>query len=185
MPKWFGPPDDVLGGDVGRHLVLGRTESVAVVVSRLVGYPLGYTIDLLVVGRTEDTEVPDLMGHARMRRGAPPGMPEDAFRFGVLMSDGSRAVNDAPPSSSMAMLRDDLDRLAALDRPPEPILQPRGGGGGGGRRWDWRFWAAPLPPSGPVRFYVQWLAAGLEETCAEINAREILDAAGRAAPIWT
>jgi hypothetical protein len=47
-----------------------------------------------------------------------------------------------------------------------------------------RYWVWPLPPAGPVTFICQWSALGIEESRGEIDARLILDAAGRAVQLW-
>ncbi|MGH9122142.1 MAG: hypothetical protein ACRDYC_09395, partial [Acidimicrobiales bacterium] len=99
------------------------------------------------------------------------------------LSDGTKLVADGrsrrrwgnPP---------DFDQLSKLDTPPEPILSPSGGGMSNVRTWRNGFWATPLPPSGPLRFVVEWPDADLPETSVTIEAEDILQAAATAESIW-
>ena len=47
------------------------------------------------------------------------------------------------------------------------------------RRWMW-----PLPPAGPLDFVCEWLAFGIAESRAGIDARLILDTARRSVRLW-
>jgi hypothetical protein len=64
--------------------------------------------------------------------------------------------------------------------PTGPILQSRGGGGSS-HRMVLRWWAWPLPPSGPLEFVCQ-LGAG--ETRVSMDAQLILDASQHSVWVW-
>ena len=49
----------------------------------------------------------------------------------------------------------------------------------------WRWWAWPLPPAGPMEFVCEWLALGIPESRAGLDAQLILDAAGRSIRLWS
>jgi hypothetical protein len=64
--------------------------------------------------------------------------------------------------------------------PTRPILQSRGGGGSS-HRMVLRWWAWPLPPSGPLEFVCQ-LGGG--ETRVSMDAQLILDASQHSVRVW-
>jgi hypothetical protein len=45
-------------------------------------------------------------------------------------------------------------------------------------------WVWGLPPPGPLAFVCAWPAGQLPASGVEIDARLVLEAAGRAAPVW-
>ena len=66
---------------------------------------------------------------------------------------------------------------------PDIVLMQRGGGGGGAS-WDFRFWAWPLPPDGPLEFVAEWPSEGIELTRAEVDSAVVREAAARAVTLW-
>jgi len=107
-----------------------------------------------------------------------PGGPRDlagarrSFRFGLQYSDGGKAVGS--PGSG----RPDRD-----SEPTGPVLYPFAGGGGP-HSFISRWWTWPLPPGGPLEFVCEWPAFGIAESRAGVDARVILDAAGRSVRLW-
>ena len=178
VPAWFGPPERVLGGIVPQNLLMAKNDKAAVAITRLVAYPLGFSIELTMVSRSPIFDLPPVMPHFRQRPGE---TLENQFRFGMLYSDGTKVSADQLKTASGA---EAWSNLAALEHPPDPMLRPSGGGGGSGNRWQWIYWATPLPPAGPLKFVVQWLAVEIPESSAEIDSQVILDAADSATPIW-
>ena len=67
--------------------------------------------------------------------------------------------------------------------PSEPILRPRGGGGTSHYQFS-RWWAWPLPPSGPLEFICQWPTLRSGETRVGIDAQLIIDAARQSVQLW-
>ena len=50
--------------------------------------------------------------------------------------------------------------------------------------WEVDVWIWGLPPPGPLAFVCEWPARGIPESRVEIDAGLVLEAAGRAVPIW-
>jgi hypothetical protein len=67
--------------------------------------------------------------------------------------------------------------------PTEPVLRHQGGGSGG-QRFEMRFWCFPLPPSGPLKVFVEWSSADITETVTVLDAPAIVDAASRVVTLW-
>jgi hypothetical protein len=167
----MGPPADVLPGIAPVQLVLASNARAAVYVSHCAVYSTGLELEVRVLFApgTEDLD-PSLNGpHHRRDRSARSDF-EEMLKFGVAFSDGRKATNVRLHSPS-------------TDEPSEPLLRPMGGGGGGGR-WHQDFWVWPLPPAGPVAFVCEWPAAGIALSRAEIDAQQLLDAAGRAVAVF-
>ena len=177
-PAWYGPPDNIIGRAVPIEFVLARTEKVAVAVWGVAAFPTGITFSVATVIResVEDMDLSDLdmsMHHySRRRRSTPDGLPDDLLRFGVEMSDGTKATNL-------------FTGLSMLDEAPQgPVLTPRGGGGSDRvNRQGWWLW--PLPPEGPLAFVCEWPAHGIDLTRYEVDARSIRAAAAEAQAIWS
>ena len=169
QPAWIGPPDNVLGVAVPLELLVARSEDAVVVVRNVVAYPTGVNF-VLDVRRRSANMMDDPLGiHAGFR-----GVPADrdtALRFGVGLSDGSKATADGRPPWPEG------DDVRA------PVLMSRGGGGGG-TRWEMGYWLWPLPPDGPLAFVAEWPAEGIPETRTEMEAGLLREAAGRSETLW-
>ncbi len=116
-----------------------------------------------------------LFGHHHRRRGRHQqldALDPERLRLGVQFSDGQKATNIAG-----------FDYTRLQDQPPGPVMHS-GGGGGGDRDYRQEQWVWPLPPPGPLSFVCEWPAAGIELTRHEIDAQDILDAAGRARTLF-
>jgi hypothetical protein len=90
------------------------------------------------------------------------------YQISLRLSDGRTVTSDRPHSDS---------------EPTGPILRPRGGGGTSHCEHS-RWWAWPLPPSGPLEFICHWPTLGTGETRVGIDAQLILDAARRSIRLW-
>jgi hypothetical protein len=167
QPEWVGPPDNVLGRPVPVDLVVARTEDAAVVVRNVVAYPNGVAFVLDVRRRKADPWDDPLGMHPRF--GGTPETQKDILRFGVGLSDGSKATTGG--------------HFPWGDRVQGPLLT-QGGGGGGGTRWAMSYWLWPLPPQGPLTFVAEWRAQGIQETRVEIDAGVLREAAARAEKLW-
>jgi hypothetical protein len=51
-----------------------------------------------------------------------------------------------------------------------PVVMPQSGGGGG-KRYDWRFWCWPLPPSGTMAITVEWARVGIQRQRLSLMVR--------------
>ncbi|MGI8712738.1 MAG: hypothetical protein ACR2NR_06035 [Solirubrobacteraceae bacterium] len=176
QPPWFGPPAGTLPGVVALELVLAQTETVAVYIARLQGYPTGFGFDLMTVaapGQTDELDMDAALFGQRHRRGRSEtleAIDPERLRLGVQFSDGAKATNVGGFHHRQ-------------DPPTGPVLHSGGGGGGGGD-WHQDQWVWPLPPPGPLSFVCEWPAAGIPLTRSEIDAQNILDAAARAQAIF-
>jgi hypothetical protein len=176
QPEWAGPPRNVLGAAVPIRLVLARTDDVAVAVTDATAYPTGFELRLVMRARRagyggpgDDPFEPGLMwGMRHGRRGGE--LPPEFLRFGLEFADGTKATN--------------LGGFPDAEGEPAERVLIGGRGGGGGGSWEMEYWSWPLPPEGPLAFVCEWPAKGIPLTRAEVDARLVLDAAGRAEVLW-
>ncbi len=173
MPPWFGAPRGTIPGVVVVELVLARTEHVAVCVTHVAAYPVGFEFEFVTMSAEDDQGMDPMMFHRHHRLGQPAGdgIPPEMLRLGVQFADGSKATNtggfhhDGNP-------------------PAGPVMRPCGGGGGGGN-WSQTQWVWPLPPPGPVLLVCEWPAMNIPLTRGKLDAQIILDAAARAQVIFS
>jgi hypothetical protein len=88
-----------------------------------------------------------------------------SFEISLQLSDGRTVTTGRSPGDA---------------EPTGPILRPRGGAGTSHYRFM-RWWAWPLPPSGPLEFICQ---LGTGESRVSIDAQLILDATRRSVRAW-
>ncbi len=69
------------------------------------------------------------------------------------------------------------------DRPTAGLMRLPDRHGGDGK-YETRYWVCPIPPLGRVVLECEWLAASLERTQVEIDAKIIRDASARAKVIF-
>jgi hypothetical protein len=146
-------------------LLLGRSERAAVAITGIWAYSRGFEFFVTHLIRPG---IPgwgeDAMPGATGDRFAPPPF----FEVSLQLSDGrpvagGRAHGDSEPTG--------------------PILRRRGGGGSSHYQ-HYRWWAWPLPPSGPLDFICPGPTPGTTDTRASIDAGLILDAARRSVEPW-
>lgn len=90
LPKWMRPPPDVLGGVLPAQHLIAKTEFAAVALSRLVAYPSGFSMDIVIAAR-EDNMLPNLQVSFRPGHGDREAV-ERGWRFGIGMADGSKVT---------------------------------------------------------------------------------------------
>jgi len=171
-PEWVGPPDNELPASFPLDLVLTRTDELALFVHLGRAYVHGFDFTLGLARRAvpeENGHDPMMLWHPGRRRGF-----DEALRFGIAFADGRKATvfDQRPPWG-------DPEGEPA----PDIVLMQRGGGGGG-TSWDFRFWAWPLPPEGPLAFVVEWPAEDVALTRIELDSALVRDAAARAVILW-
>ena len=120
-----------------------------------------------------------------------PGTPR-----GRLHAEALSAVTWPEPDASACCVKDQLrvdadpgfagpERRPVADELQRPAWWQRPRGGGGTSHCEQsRWWAWPLPPSGPLEFICHWPALGTGETRVGIDAQLILDAARRSIRLW-
>jgi hypothetical protein len=173
-PPWMSAPRGSLPGVIAAELVLARNERVAVAVTGLGAYPVGFEFDLVVLASDPDEDELDPMIFGPVRRPGRRNADErrDMLRFGIQFADGTKATNLADRT---AWQRDEA--------PTAPVLRSGGGHGGGGE-WSQRMWVWPLPPPGKLAFVCEWPAAGIELTRADLDTQLLIEAAARSARIF-
>ena len=193
QPRWSSPPDDMIGGVVSEQFVLTKNDWFAVVVSRILAFPTGFTMNLVALARP-GTQLPEAgtrlrreditsnLQKVRPRRGLP-FESEDGFTLSLGFSDGSRAAAGWGGTGQSIFDAYSRDALAAMERPPHAFIESTGGGFTPTRH-ERTYWVAPLPPPGPLRFIFRWRVATLPETESTIDAETVLAAARRANTIW-
>lgn len=167
---WDPPEAEFPGLVLIDTLLVGRTDEVAVAITSMSAYSSGF--EIFVTARIR----PDAGGG--LGEGGPGGRRDAmaarrSFRFGLQLADGTKVI-----SRHGGGPRPDHEA-----EPAGPILRPFLGGGGPHSHFS-RWWAWPLPPSGPLEFVCEWPTFGVPETRAGIDAKLILDAAGRSTRLW-
>lgn len=159
-------PLTVIPSLVPLRLRLAHTEQAAVFITGIFVYPTGY--ELAVSARTQ-LSVETIGRFSSAASGD--RIPSDFLRFGFQYSDGARATN-----------------LGAGAHPPgrepdQPILRTLLVSGNT-HGTDWRYWAWPLPPAGPVSLVCEWPALRIPETRADIQAEMISGAVDDCVDLW-
>jgi hypothetical protein len=141
-----------------------RSEQAAIAITGISSYTAGFEIFVTRRVRTGVPKSSEALSHARWH--LPAG--RESFQIGLRLSDGRKVIS--------------REHRPGLE-PTGPILRPNGGSG---TRYSFfsRWWAWPLPPSGPLEFVCQWLMFGITETRVSIGAELILDAAQRSVRLW-
>jgi hypothetical protein len=127
-------------------------------------------------------EVQGLVMRAARQHELPPGreLPAELFRAGFQLADGSKATWLGPGGGAGAV----AIATRPDERPKGPVILS-GAGGGGSRRWSQDLWLWPLPPEGRLEFVCEWPALGIELTRAELDSRQIREAAKRSQRLWS
>ena len=162
---WAGTWADTHGAVVPISLLLVRTEEVAVVVTKVIAYPAGFTFDVVCVSRSWRPRVP-------LQPWSPPGRDDShpsVLRFGLRFADGSRVTN--------------LDVRKGGSPEAGPLLRPTGGFGAD-RTYTLGYWCEPLPPEGPMSFVCEWPQYQIPVTQGEVDGGQIRALSRRATPIW-
>jgi hypothetical protein len=156
-------------GIVPVELVVARTDTDAVLVTGLRAYPTGLEFTLSVRPRSDQPDPPR----------PDPDRPHDPFecfrdlRLDLRFADGHTPSND--PRF--------WPRTFETEQPDRPFLYYHGAGGCDGH-WGSGHWLWGLPPPGPLAFVCRWPAGGVLAAGVEIDARLVLEAAGRATAVW-
>ena len=163
VPRPWDPPETEFPAIVPiSTLPFGRSGQTAIAITGIWAYSNGFEIFVTRLIR------PDVPG---LDEDPVPGAPRDMltgrqpFQISLQLSDG-RLVTSG--------------KSAVDAEPTGPILRSRGGGGTS-HYTLMRWWAWPLPPSGPLGFICQ---LGTGETRVGVDAQLILDAAQRSVRVW-
>lgn len=162
VPQPWDPPQTEFPGIVLINtLQFHRSEQAAIAITGMSAYSNGFEIfvtALIHPGRPGfDAETPE--GGMLLNK---------PYQISLQFSDGRTVTSGIPHSDS---------------EPTGPILRP-GGGGSTSHHQHSRWWAWPLPPSGPLEFVCHWPRLGPGEIRVGVDAQLILDAAGRSIRLW-
>jgi hypothetical protein len=162
MPQPWDPPQTEFPGIVLINtLQFHRSEQAAIAITGMSAYSNGFEIfvtALIHPGRPGfDAEKPE--GGMLLNK---------PYQISLQFSDGRTVTSGIQDSDS---------------EPTGPILRPRGGSSTSHHQHS-RWWAWPLPPSGPLEFVCHWPRLGTGEIRVGIDAQLILDAAGRSIRLW-
>lgn len=157
-PRPWDPPQTQFPGIVPiSTLLFDQSDRAAIAITSMSAYTngFGFAVTRLIRPGTPGWDQEPFTAHT-------------SFEVSLQLSDG-RTVSTGRPSGDT--------------EPAGPFL--RGTGGGGSSHYNQtRWWAWPLPPSGPLKFICQWPAMGISETRVSIEAGLILDAARRSVQVW-
>jgi hypothetical protein len=178
LPEWIAPPVDVLGALVPLELMAARSDVAAVLLESATAYPAGVQVRIDVRWRSEAQGLVMRAGGWHYEHRAGQDLPDELFRAGFELADGSKATWLGPGGGVVATAVRTLD-----ETPKGPLLVP-GAGAGGDRRWSQDLWLWPLPPEGRPEFVCEWPALGIALTRAKLDARQIRAMAQRAETLW-
>lgn len=201
LTRFWDRPDDMIGGLVPEWFVFTKTPRLAIVVSRIVAYPNGFTISLTILPRP-GCQLPDSRPQPEVGDSASDGfgsglnmtlrpagsdglegsVKDRGFVFSVRFSDGSTGTA-AETERLLRFWSETVGSIAALEVPPEPFVRSQGYGISPTRH-QFDYWVAPLPPPGPLILAIDWTAATLEHEEFTLDANVVLAAAARASRIW-
>jgi hypothetical protein len=159
LPRPWNPPQTEFPGIVPINtLQFESSDQAAIAITGITAYSNGFEIVVTALihagapGFDAETPGGNVLAHK-------------PYQISLQLSDGRTVISGRP--------RDDSE-------PTGPILQPRGGGGTSHYQHS-RWWAWPLPPTGPLEFICRWPRIGPGETRVGTDAQLILDAARPAA----
>jgi hypothetical protein len=163
VPRPWDPPETEFPAIVPiSTLLFDQSEQTAIAITGISAYSNGFEIVVTRIIR------PDALGFDEDPvPGAPRGTlaERQSFQISLQLSDGRTVTSGRPHGDT---------------EPTGPILRSNGAGGTS-HCLRMRWWAWPLPPSGPLEFICQ---LGTGETRASMNAQLIIDAAQRSVRVW-
>jgi hypothetical protein len=180
---WARPPEDRLGAVVPLDLEPLAGEGLAMALTHLTVYPCGFEFAFTAVTAVEPGELcAATLEVARERGEDPVGL---SLHFGVEFADGRREDAHAAWISINGPSRVPPGFPRQMPPDPETEIFIRGGGSSPlPHRYPGSAYVWPLPPPGPLTFWLGWPAAGMPVTPLRIDAAAVLDVAGTDAALW-
>ena len=163
VPRPWDPPETEFPALVPVNtLPFDRSEQTAIAITGVWAYSNGFEFFVTRLIRPDTTgfdedPVPGSRGSILAER--------QSFQVSLQLADGTKVISG----------RSDGDA-----KPTGPILRSRGGGGSS-HRVVLRWWAWPMPPSGPLEFICP---LGTGETRVSMDAQLILDASRHSVRVW-
>jgi hypothetical protein len=189
-PPWSGPPSLETGAVLAVEQTVARSPNVVVRLPTIRAFSHGCMIDVEVVSRQGELSEDDWWdlhsgaygGFHRLRGGTE--LPRRLLRLGVRFADGRKAT-----TLESRVIR----RRQTRDEPPAgPLLSLCPGSSGmRGREGagligcaGFGLWLWPLPPAEVFEFAVEWPAAGIELTIAQLDGAAVVAAASLSGHYW-
>jgi hypothetical protein len=175
------PPENVVPAVAPLGVDVGTNDEVAMAITHLTVYPTGFGFGFTALTKEDPGVVcADELEVARDAEEDPVGLQ---FHLGVEFADGRRedtlkhwiSINHAGASNRMHLPSDPLTEISV-----RPL-----GASANDRSYSGSIWVWPLPPEGPLTFWVGWPAAGLPSRPTVIDASMVLDAVGAATTLWS
>jgi len=163
VPRPWDPPETEFPALVPVNtLPFDRSEQTAIAITGVWAYSNGFEFFVTRLIRPDapgfdEDPVPGSRGSILAER--------QSFQVSLQLADGTKVISG----------RSDGDA-----KPTGPILRSRGGGGSS-HRVVLRWWAWPMPPSGPLEFICP---LGTDETRVSMDAQLILDASQHSVRVW-
>jgi hypothetical protein len=169
-PEWAGAPEAVVPRTLPIGRIIARTEEVAIYLSCLSVYPVGFEFEVFALAKDRDSDLEPFdfeYGYEAERSGE---IPSGQLRLGFQFADGERATNTGG--------RFEWDG-EFIEPPAAPVMRSGRGRSDGQGRWQHWFWVWPLPPAGPLEFVCEWPAGEVPMTRYSLDAQALIDAARR------
>jgi hypothetical protein len=161
---WVTSLRNTLPGVAPVALLLVRGPDVVVAISTVRCFPAGIELTLTVHARHPGPDLFDQVSGFNTS--------EDHLHWTVTYPDGATAVA-GPVVGNVA--------------PETPVLVPLHTSGSAGEseaEVTATFWLSPLPPAGALRFVCSWPGRDVPPVTTTLDTWPLLEAAGRAAPLW-
>lgn len=183
-PEWAGPPRDQRPGIAALAVEIGRSDSTVVMFEGARVYSQGAVLVLAV--RTSETGLA-ARRHLHTQLDLHHGrgqlnlfLPIGGLRWGLQFSDGRKVTS--LDDSGWVTLPEGTDPAAWA--PDRPHLDGASRPSAVADSWRRDMWLWPLPPPGDLLVVCAWPDRGIAETSTIIDSDLLLEAAGRAEPLW-
>jgi len=166
------PPDNQMPAILPTQQILGRSESVTVVLREVVVYTTG--LNFYVTARGRPGLHPSFMA----------SVPEIAKRMGIPEASSTPAhIEVIYEDGTTAVDMSSRELLARLDEVADKPVLRDSTGSGKPDSMDYQYWLTPAPTEGiTIRF--EWPDQGLTQTTFRIDAAELQRAVGQAIELW-
>lgn len=183
MLDWIRPPEDWVGGVAPVDVEVAANGSACITITHLTAYPGGFRFGFAALTKVSpDAICEEALEIAQQSSQDPDSLP---LHFGIEFADGRRA--DA--MTSWININGGAMGPSAFPEsfPPDPgrdVFIQLGGVSTSDRRFSGGGWIWPLPPPGPLTFWVGWPAAGLPVRPTRVDGAALLDAVPAAHQLW-
>lgn len=164
-------------------LEVGANGSICITITHLTAYRQGFRFGFAALTKEKPGVIcKEALDIARQGTEDPDSL---SLYFGVEFADGRRADSQ----TSWITIHGGALGPSGFPKsfPPDPeeeIFVQAGGVAASDRRFSGGGWVWPLPPQGPLTFWMGWPAADLPVQPTRIDAAPLLDAVSAGRPLW-